>query len=180
LDAREPAAVPARFEEKSRSWPRFTPDALSPSCDGMADESDPPRKFYALKPREFEVVNQPKSTPSPDSAPTDVQGHLRAANAHGILHVTPKSSETSDVHAMLRDNLERENAAGLNDVTLPPKKRSRRKRDYWLMLLPVNAFFAWRAFGPGASVVTLVYGIGGMAFFTAALTWVMWFVLDDY
>ena len=70
-------------------------------------------------------------------------------------------------------------AVTLNDVPLPPKRRSRRKRDYWLLLISVNAFFAYFAV-TGGSVVTLVYSGAGIIFFTLGLTWVMWFVMDDY
>lgn len=36
------------------------------------------------------------------------------------------------------------------------------------------------AFGPYRNPMTLAYGIGGMIVFTLGLTWVMWFVMDDY
>jgi hypothetical protein len=81
---------------------------------------------------------------------------------------------------VLRANLAHANAAGLNDLALKPKRRSRRKRDYWLLLVPINAFFAFWAFGPWANIMTFAYGVGGIILFTGSLTWVMFGVLDDY
>lgn len=163
----------------------------------MADDPEPPRKFYKLKPTEFERVNSPPAplpTP-PESAPPssmppppspaeriDVRDLARtAAGSAPLLQGTnAPANRPNDVHAMLRDNLDVANAAGLNDVTPPPKRRSRRLRDYLLLMVPVNAFFAWWAFGPNASVMTFVYGISGIVLFSAGLTWAMFFVMDDY
>ena len=146
----------------------------------MRDEPDPPRKFYQLKPKEFEAVNPPSNLPPVDSTPTTVRGHLRAANEGPILRPHQAPPAETEVHALLRDNHARANAAGLNDVAPRVRRPSRRKRDYWLLLIPINAFFAFMAFGPYRNPMTLAYGIGGMIVFTLGLTWVMWFVMDDY
>jgi hypothetical protein len=158
----------------------------------MPDPTDPPRKFYKLKPTEFEIVNAPSGSAPVDSTPTNVQAHLRAANAgQPKVKARPATPATpappsvpvpreNDVHAMLRDNLARANAAGLNDVPVGPKRRSRRKRDYFLLLIPVNGFFGFMAFGPHANAVSFVYGLAGIVVFSIGLTWVMWFVMDDY
>lgn len=148
----------------------------------MPDEQDPPRKFYQLKPKEFEMVNPPASMPPADSTPIDVRGHLRAANAGPLER--PKASRTpapsNDVHALLRQNQARIAAAGLHEVEPRPRRPSRRKRDYWLLLAVMNGFFGFLAFGPYRNPMTFVYGLAGMIIFTLGLTWVMWFVMDDY
>ena len=147
----------------------------------MSDEPDPPRKFFKLKPTEFETVNAPRSAPPADAGPTDVQGLIRAANAAPTKKpATPLATPQNDVHALLRENHERATALGLNEVAPRPKRMSRRKRDYFLLLIPVDAFLAYTAFGPQANVMSLVYGLGGIIFFSLGLTWVMWFVMDDY
>lgn len=163
----------------------------------MADDPEPPRRFYKLKPTEFERVNSPPAPlPTPEPAPAtrpppppptpseriDVRDLARSAAAGTpLLHGTnAPANRPNEVHAMLRDNLDVANAAGLNDVTPLPKRRSRRLRDYLLLMVPVNAFFAWWAFGPNANAATFVYGLGGMALFSAGFTWVMFFVMDDY
>jgi hypothetical protein len=60
------------------------------------------------------------------------------------------------------------------------QRSSRRTRDYWLLLLLLNGFFAAATFGPFQNPLTLLYGIRGMIVTTLGLTWVMWFVMDDY
>ena len=149
----------------------------------MSDESDPPRKFFQLKPKEFDRVNAPVSAAPADSSPTDVSGHIQAANAGTV--VPPKArprppAPVNDIQAILRDNLSRADAAGLNELTPKPKRRSRRTRDFWLLLVPLNAFCAFAAFGPWANAVSFVYGLAGIILISVGLTWVMWFVMDDY
>jgi hypothetical protein len=148
----------------------------------VSDDSDPPRKFYQFKPKEFEQVNPPLARTPESSSPTDVRDHFQAANARPPPPppaVRPVAA-TNDVQAMLRENLQHANAAGLNELTPQPRRRSRRTRDYWLVLVFINAILAFAAFGPYANGITLVYGIAGMIFLSTGLTWVMWFVMDDY
>lgn len=165
----------------------------------MADDPDPPRKFYNLKPKEFERVNDVAPPPSdralPDtSAPTtlplpaspdtiDVRALAKQAQAPGSGPLLRKHNEPraqNEVHGMLRENLARAKASGANDIAPAPKRKNRRLRDYLIVLIPVNAFFAYFAFGPMANPVTFVYGVAGMAFFTVALTWVMFGIMNKY
>ena len=163
----------------------------------MPDDPDPPRKFYQLKPKEFERVNAPRpgeDAPPPTAADPgpaagvgeapaqriDVRDLTRqAAGEAPLLGVNAPVNRANDVHEMLRDNLEHANAAGLNDVAAPAKRRSRRKRDFWLLLFAGNAPFAFFVF-KGGSVVTLLYAGSGIILFTIGLSWVMWVVMDDY
>jgi hypothetical protein len=115
------------------------------------DEPDPPRKFYKLKEAEFDRVNVPTNTP-----------------------------DTNEVHEVLRENLDRANAAGLNDVTPPAKRRSRRKRDYWIMMILVCGFFGAALAHFGIATIPGVYALAGIILFSCSLTWVMWFIMDDY
>ncbi len=148
----------------------------------MRDEPEPPRQHFRLKPREFEIMNAPGSQAPSDATPTDVQGHFRAATAGPKTRpprpVTP--APANDVQVLLRDEAARLQAAGVNELTPKPRRRSRRTRDYWLLVLSLNAFFAFAAFGPFRNPMTLTYGIAGMIITTLGLTWVMWFVMDDY
>jgi len=153
----------------------------------MRDEPDPPRTFYRLKQPDFESVNAPESAAPRDSTPTNVQGHLRAANAP-IPAQPPAPAPASpgaaapanDVQALLRDEAARLRAAGVGAVVPRPRRRSRRTRDFWLLLLAANGFFAFAAFGPYRNPMTFTYGVAGMILTTISLTWVMWFVMDDY
>lgn len=149
----------------------------------MADDSDPPRKHYQLKPREFERVNERpgESLPGETTGPIDVRDLTQQAYHPG--EARPKRAEVpdaNDVHAMLRANHERRRAAGLEDAPPPPPRRSRRKRDYWLILIPVDLFFTGVLVAPGLSVGIKLYALAGLIVFTLGFTWVMWFVTDDY
>ena len=106
--------------------------------------------------------------------------YTQAATPGPVLAIGEKVSAKNEVHVILKDNLNRANAAGLNDLAPKPKRRSRRTRDYLFVVIPLNAFFGFAAFGPYANPVTFVYGIAGMIFSTVGITWVMFFVMDDY
>ncbi len=171
----------------------------------MSDEPDPPRKFYELKPREFERVNPPRppeaapASPPPASAPApsadpgrpiDVRELFRQAQGTGpVLSSQAKpNADTNDVHAILRDNHARATAAGLNDVSLRPKRPSKRKRDYWLMMIAGTAILGPLAVISGARFVAgdrnaaplFVYSLAGLIMFNATLWWVMWHIVEDY
>lgn len=158
----------------------------------MSEESTPPRKMYQLKPKEFERLNTmvpaaPAST-SPDLGPQEaasgkIDVRELAKVAEGgvpLLGNNAVVNRPNDVHAMLQDNLARANAAGLNDVPDRPRRASRRKRDYWVSLLGGNLAIVLALLVSGFNVVSGLFAFGGMVFFSAGLTWIMWFVMDDY
>jgi len=147
----------------------------------MSNEQDPPRKFYQLKPKEFEVVNGPTDAASANSTPTHVRGHLEAAKISPVAASRQPVAAANDIHAMLRVNHERANAAGVNDLQPKPKRRSRRKRDYWLVMVCGNTVLGVIAVrtGPGQPI-PFTYAIAGLAMFNFGLWWVMWQVMDDY
>lgn len=154
----------------------------------MAEDSDPPRKVYGFKPTEYERVNDvPRApvephaaTPSPPPSaaapgPIDVRTLAREA------YVPPPSKAATrlppapenEVQAVLRENLARANAAGLNEVSSRPR-RSRRRRDYFLALVIGNTVLL------GGAFLMPIFGIAGMILFNVGITWIMWFVMDDY
>lgn len=147
----------------------------------MADEPDPPRKIYQLKPTQFEIVNAPSGAAPVDAAPTHVRGHLRAANAgpkHTNAPIAPPRE--NDVHALLRANAERANAAGLNHLTPPPPSTSRRKKDYIVTLLIGNGAIIGLVLVLGMNVMTVAFGGAGVLIYTSGVTWIMWGVMDKY
>jgi hypothetical protein len=158
----------------------------------MADESDPPRKFYQLKPRPFEQVNAPLSSIAPPSSQgqphqpmsgekIDVRDHYEQSRTPGPVLTPPgKPVEQNQVHTILQDNLAHANAAGLNTLTYKRKRRSRRTRDYFLVTISLDAFFVVVAFGPYSNVALMAYGVAGIIITTLGLWWVMFFVMDDY
>jgi hypothetical protein len=155
----------------------------------MAEELDPPRKYYQLKPREFEAVNDvPSASLSPGGTPGPPTPHKiemrdlyqQALTPGPVLKPGRRPVAKNDVHAILDANLAQANAAGLNDVPLTPKRRSRRTRDFFIIVIPLDALFAYAAFGPYSNVMLLAYGLAGLIISTIGLGWVMFFVMDDY
>jgi hypothetical protein len=116
-------------------------------------EADPPPKKYGLKPKEFERVNAEPGTQAP--------------------------SADHDVYAILQANRAREQEHGLGEVEVKAVK-SRRRRDYWLLLFFGNIVIVGTAAVVGLNIMTMVYAFSGLILFSCGLTWIMWFVMDDY
>jgi hypothetical protein len=131
----------------------------------MPDDADPPRKFYELKPRDFERVNPPvpaermvqpvappRAAPDP-SAPIDVRDLIRQGAGTGKIlrgpapaasapHASNSPNAANDVQAVLLENLARADAAGLNEVAPPTRPYRRRRRDYLVLMIGGNGFIA--------------------------------------
>lgn len=91
---------------------------------------------------------------------------------------TPEEDKPIDVMDILKENLEvsKKNEKAIDIV----KKKSKRKRDYWLILILTNLIFGGLAITFSSSVVALVYILSGALIFSVAFTWIMWVVLSDY
>ena len=76
--------------------------------------------------------------------------------------------------AILRENHARAEAAGLNEITPPPKRKSQRLRDYLIVMLAGNAFLVAGLF------VNPVFAGAGLVLFNIGVTWTMWVVMDGY
>lgn len=113
---------------------------------------DPPPKKYDLKPREFERLNP------------------RGPAGKGTEH---------DVYAILQQNRAVEQRLGLGEVEIR-KKKSRRKRDFWLLLIGGNLLVAGLVAVGRFNLISLIFGLAGMVVLSVGLTWIMWFVMDDY
>ena len=119
----------------------------------MEDPPDPPRKHYGLKPREFDHVN--------------AQGRA------------PAKSTEHDVYKILEQNQAAEQKAGINEVEIKEVK-SRRRRDYWLLMSLGLGFFGTAAWLGRNNPYVLVPAFSGMVLVTLGLTWIMWFIMGDY
>lgn len=117
------------------------------------EPTDPPRKHYGLKSREFDRLN-----------------------ASGK---TPEKSVEHDVPAMLQQNRAVERQAGKDKLELR-KTKSRRKRDYWLSLFLSSGFFGVLAWLGQDNLFVLISACSGLVLAAVGLTWVIWFVMDDY
>ncbi len=162
---------------------------------GMSDPSDPPRKFFDLKPRDFERVNgvppptaadvpaaDPGIAPAPASGPIDVKDLFRQAQVNApLLSKSRSRGPENEVHGILRNNHERATAAGLNDLAPKAKRISRRRRHYWISMIVGTALFGSIIIGAGPSnPIFFIYGLAGLVLYNVGLWWSMWHVLDDY
>lgn len=92
---------------------------------------------------------------------------------------TDAATPAFDIAATLQDNYRRQ-VASEPPPDFSPLRRSRRRRDYWLCIIPLNLGFATLAFLGRDSPVVLAYSVAGLVLVTVSLTWVMWFVMSDY
>ena len=190
----------------------------------MADDPAPPRKVYTLKPKVFDRVNPPSPGETAPAAPTgpdtsvtrpsetsatpppDVRELARLASARSpLLSANAPGNRANDVHALLAGNHACAEAAGLNAVALPSGRRSRRRRDFRLLLAGGNAFifavfaaptvvafqvqllasrqtFELSALLRHIAAAPALYAIPalGSVAFSAALAWLMFHVIEDY
>jgi len=143
-------------------------------------EPETPRREFQFKPPEFERANRPVNE-SQDSAPIDVRQLYRQAGspppAPGAI---APSQADNEIHAILRANVARAEAQGLNQVIPQRRRPSRRKRDFWLLFVSGNLLVVASVSGLHRNAVTLVFGLSAIVMFSLGLIWVMWVVMDDY
>jgi hypothetical protein len=121
----------------------------------------------------------PSSTPPDPGVPARLK--LGTARFESVNAPVAGGPPPVEVVQILRDNLARANAAGLNELAPMPPRRSRRRRDYWLLLVSANLVFGLIAVCSGPSApLPFVSALSGMALVSGGLTWLMWFVMDDY
>ncbi len=169
----------------------------------MADDPEPPRKFYQLKPKDFERVNRVPGAsvapvvPAPDAGPApiddrhrriDVRELIRQGAAGApLLSANQPANRPNEVHGVLKDKFEHDRAHGLFHVEPgDDKERRQRIRNYWLLLVLVDAPFLWlawkvnplRGLGP-ASAIVFTCAIAGFGMFTAWWTWHNWFLRTE-
>ena len=167
----------------------------------------PKRVQFGFKTPAFENANR-------DSAPpVDHRELIALANQQRRVgppvprapEVKPATAWESDVHAMLRLNLAKEKAHGLNELAPMPPRRSRRNRDYLVLMtglalvifpiLGVEAFVAAQVqtlaagmpdqFGPLLKTLLfhspiLWWGLAGWCVLGIGFGWLMFGVMNDY
>lgn len=142
---------------------------------GPPEPERPPRTFQ-FKPTEFEISNRPPGA-TPADRPIDVRQLNRLAGPPPPSAAAPAENE---IHTLLRANLARSQAQGEHELMLPLRRPSRRKHDFWLLLIGGNLLAAGAVGVLHRNVITVVFGFSAMVFFSLGLIWVMWFVMDDY
>ncbi|MDQ5977088.1 MAG: hypothetical protein QG602_60 [Verrucomicrobiota bacterium] len=145
----------------------------------MPDETDPPRKVYGFKEREFKRDNPP--TAGGEVMPTAKDLAKLAGHHHnpGQRTAQAKADDPNDVFKVLHQNRQVADEHGLNEVEIK-KVKSRRKRDFWLILVGGNLAIIGGVYFSGISVITLVFGLAGLIIFSLGLSWIMWQVMDRY
>ena len=145
----------------------------------MKDEPEPPRKIYQFKDKEFERVNKSLGVSSADSAdpnddvPIDIQDLYRSANASPVVKSDSVPVE-NEIHDILRENLARDKAAGLHDIEFKPRRKSKRTKDYLMLVIGGNLLLT------GGFFIMPVFAGAGFVLYNVCLIWVMWVVMDDY
>jgi hypothetical protein len=146
----------------------------------MKDEPEPPRKIYQFKDKEFERVNKSLSA-SPDEAglgnpndvSIDIQDLYRSANASPVVK-SESVPVKNEIHDILRENLARDKAAGLHDIEFKPRRKSKRTKDYLMLVIGGNLLLT------GGFFIMPVFAGAGFVLYNVCLIWVMWVVMDDY
>ena len=147
------------------------------------EPDDPPRKDYGFKEREFKRDNPLASELPP--APTAKEHAIMAGHVAPTTRKAPPSggvnraADPNDVYAVLQQNRAEEKKFGLNEVQIRELK-SKRKRDFWLMLVGGNLLIIGLVIITGFNVVSVVFGLAGIVMLSLGLTWVMWQVMDKY
>lgn len=147
----------------------------------VPDEAEPPRKVYGFKDREFHRDNTPPTASRPP--PPTVQELARMAGP--VTRSTPrpttapKAGDPNDVYAILQQNRQAEQHRGADQLELKPVK-SRRARDYWLLLILAEAGLGLTAYLGRGNPFVLTGAVAAMGFVALGLTWIMWQVMGRY
>lgn len=145
----------------------------------VPDEPDPPRKVYSFKEREFKRDNAPVSETPP--APTAKELAKLAGHHHdpGPRRAQAKADDPNDVLRVLNQNRTAEQEHHLDDIEIK-RVKSRRQREFWLLLVGGNLFILGGVWLSGINVITVIFGLAGLIVFSLGLSWVMWQVMDRY
>jgi len=91
----------------------------------------------------------------------------------------PDDEEAIHVSEILLENRIAEERSGWGRIKFWKRRKSRRTRDFLLMVGSVDLAIAAVAFTQ-RDPITLVYGIAGVTLVTSTAAWIMFFVMDDY
>ena len=157
----------------------------------MPDESDPPRKHYGFKEREFKRDNPLSSEVPPmptakelamlatQGGPAKGSKKLPAPKAAPPATDPAKAHDPNDVHAALHLNRATEKKFGRDEIEIKEIK-SRRAREFWLVLVGGNLAIIGAVVMTNINVVSVMFGFGGVIIFSIGLSWIMWQVMDRY
>ncbi len=145
----------------------------------MPGEPDPPRKVYGFKEREFKRDNAPSSEAAPMPTARELAQMAGFHHDPSARKSAAKAGDPNDVHAVLRQNRKSEQEHNLDAIEIKESK-SRRKREFWLLLVGGNLFILGGVWLSGINVITVIFGLAALIIFSLGLSWVMWQVMDRY
>jgi hypothetical protein len=143
------------------------------------EPDDPPRKNYGFKVREFKRDNQAASgePPMPTAKEMAIMAGPVVKSPTGATG--PKADDPNDVYNSLQKNRAIEQKLGLHQVEIK-KVKSRRKFDFWVVLVGGNLAIITLVAVLGLNPATFVFGLAGLIIFSLGLSWIMWQVMDRY
>jgi hypothetical protein len=139
---------------------------------------DPPPKTYGFKEREFKRDN---ATGSADATPTAKElAKMAGPVVKSPKGATgPKADDPNDVYAVLQKNRGLEKQLRGDQIEILEIK-SKRKRDYWLLLGVGNLIIVGIAAVMGLNVMTVSFACVGVLVYSTSLTWIMWQIMGRY
>lgn len=144
------------------------------------DQPDPPRKIYEFKDREFKRDNQPAGAAPPLPTAKELAMMAGPVVPAGTAATTgAKPGDPNDVYVALLQNRAVERRAGRDEIEIRQIK-SRRKRDYWLLLVTSELLLGLITWQGRGNPFVLVSAFAGMVLVGVTLTWVMFQVMDRY
>lgn len=153
----------------------------------MPDDPDPPRQHYGFKEREFKRDNAPAGGAAPSAkdlaklagGPGGKFAERPAAKTAPPAAGPAKADDPNDVHATLLRNREAERRHNLDAIEIR-KVSSRRRREFWLILVGGNLSISLFVFVLGINPITVIFGLAGLIIFSLGLAWIMFQVMDRY
>jgi hypothetical protein len=144
------------------------------------ENDDPPRVNYGFKDREFKRDN--RLTPGTPPMPTAKE--LAVISDQNVPVVRkpvsgPKPGDPNDVYVTLEENRAVERKTGKDAIEIR-KIKSRRRRDYWLLLIPSELLLGLITWYGRGNPIVMVSAFAGMVLVGITLTWVMFQVMNDY
>lgn len=118
----------------------------SPDPERPPPEPEAPREKLKLGTKQIDEINRP------------YEATTRPITVHGILAENLAYSMPTERPLDLR------------------RPRSRRTRDYWLLMILGNSPLALEFFFPGLFTFAILWSL----FFSVMTTWIMWFVMSKY
>lgn len=145
----------------------------------MTDEPDPPRKHYGFKEREFKRDNPSAADLPPAPTAKDLAMMSGPVVRSGAAASGAKADDPNDVYAAMQINRAAEQQSGGDEIEIR-KIQSRRRRDFWLIFIPIELFFVFLAVTGHNNPLQFVCAIAGAVIIGVTLPWIMFQLMGKY